>query len=553
MPLQAEEIRLIKIIKVFERPDWSAVEVTVVHQDLNHCPDYLAVSYAWDTPRGKTVIQANDEDITLIPITSNLYDFLCAQHRQLAGRMLWIDQICVNQHNLPERASQVRLMARIFENATETIIRLGKEDEDTSVAFECIQDLSAATEELDTMSAEWGSYPISKTLVEGPRRPLLDLLARSWFSRLWALQEAVLGAAPRFVCGTHSASWDEFSKAVYNAILTFHIDVAISIPVMNVLRKRRFKGQHISLFSLLVETWMFSCYDPRDKVYALLSMQSSLPQLQIDYTAKVEDVYVSVARALIKFTRSLEILGAVDSNDPWHGPQGAALPSWVPDWRGLSSENHFPEYYPFQACKDLVPRHTESISRILKVEGRIIDNVSKVEQPGDFERLTRFKENLPAARAYLEDLYDRIQHSGSTPPRLLLGQVVRTILAGHYGTYGRPLVLITEIEEEEIWTLLNSDGTDDSGGNDSHSMWLEVTKICRGRTILELDQRFVALGPPNTEPGDAICILHGSKLPVVLRRQDDKWRFIGQCYVDGVMFGEAVTWIEEDAETFELT
>jgi hypothetical protein len=83
-------------------------------------------------------------------------------------------------------------------------------------------------------------------------------------------------------------------------------------------------------------------------------------------------------------------------------------------------------------------------------------------------------------------------------------------------------------------------------------VWFQVTRTCHRRTILALEERTMALGPPNTEPGDVVCILHGSKLPIVLRCQGDKWRFIGQCYVDGIMFGEAVAWAEDEADSFEI-
>jgi hypothetical protein len=60
--------------------------------------------------------------------------------------------------------------------------------------------------------------------------------------------------------------------------------------------------------------------------------------------------------------------------------------------------------------------------------------------------------------------------------------------------------------------------------------------------------------------GSAIVVLHGCIVPVVLERVDEKdeegeggdWKVVGDCYVEGVMFGEAVHWDKRDARTFVL-
>jgi hypothetical protein len=55
------------------------------------------------------------------------------------------------------------------------------------------------------------------------------------------------------------------------------------------------------------------------------------------------------------------------------------------------------------------------------------------------------------------------------------------------------------------------------------------------------------LAPSETEANDVICILFGCSVPVVLRKQPkkgrkdpDRYKFIGECYVHGMMYGEAL-------------
>jgi hypothetical protein len=60
--------------------------------------------------------------------------------------------------------------------------------------------------------------------------------------------------------------------------------------------------------------------------------------------------------------------------------------------------------------------------------------------------------------------------------------------------------------------------------------------------------------------GSAIAVLHGCIVPIVLERDDGEeeevdggeWSVVGNCYVEGVMHGDAVSWEEEDARTFVL-
>jgi hypothetical protein len=55
------------------------------------------------------------------------------------------------------------------------------------------------------------------------------------------------------------------------------------------------------------------------------------------------------------------------------------------------------------------------------------------------------------------------------------------------------------------------------------------------------------------EKGDLITILHGSTTPVILRPYSDgTYLFITTCYFEDEMYGEAVTWEEEQADEFVL-
>jgi hypothetical protein len=50
------------------------------------------------------------------------------------------------------------------------------------------------------------------------------------------------------------------------------------------------------------------------------------------------------------------------------------------------------------------------------------------------------------------------------------------------------------------------------------------------------------MAPEISQAGDIVCILFGCSVPVVLRKTagETKFEFIGECFVDGYMSGEAV-------------
>jgi hypothetical protein len=57
-------------------------------------------------------------------------------------------------------------------------------------------------------------------------------------------------------------------------------------------------------------------------------------------------------------------------------------------------------------------------------------------------------------------------------------------------------------------------------------------------------------GLDGTRVGDIVCVMYGSDLPLVLRRVGNKgfYKLIGDCYVEGIMHGEALDMGLEERE-----
>jgi len=81
------------------------------------------------------------------------------------------------------------------------------------------------------------------------------------------------------------------------------------------------------------------------------------------------------------------------------------------------------------------------------------------------------------------------------------------------------------------------------------------TELCKGRRATVLMKHWIMLGPSQARQGDCIAVLNGSSISWVLLEHEDGCEYhgvVGQCFVDGVMYGEVVSWNEDEADNFVL-
>ena len=61
-----------------------------------------------------------------------------------------------------------------------------------------------------------------------------------------------------------------------------------------------------------------------------------------------------------------------------------------------------------------------------------------------------------------------------------------------------------------------------------------------GRRLVITEKGRFALASSLAERGDVICVLFGCSVPVILRRDKKHWKLVGECYLHGIMKGEAI-------------
>ena len=119
--------RQIRLLKLYPGTEVEDVECHLEHVSLAEKPEFTALSYVWgDLTDTRTILLHN----VPFPVTKNLHAAL----RSIRSRFpelstLWVDALCINQQDLPERSCQVHLMQFIYGQAKHTIVWFGPGNE----------------------------------------------------------------------------------------------------------------------------------------------------------------------------------------------------------------------------------------------------------------------------------------------------------------------------------------------------------------------------------------------------------------------------------------
>ncbi|CAI6099901.1 unnamed protein product [Clonostachys chloroleuca] len=329
---------------------------------LNKAPKFAALSYTWGSEGRTQKIQLKEKSLL---ITKNLESFLVEASRRVKlsaenspdqqgwnGDWLWVDSICINQSNDKEKSVQVAMMKDIYASAQIIISWLGELGEDSKLGVELILDFDYFREKRSPSSlSQFSQDAIPFDVWQAQRDRALQsvrcLMARSYWRRIWIVQEATTPNHSLVWCGAFTDSFESFTNTaefitrlslVNGLVGRLHdasTDALRALISLRILRKER--PDLMDLSFLLPYIQRFDSTDPRDKIFGLLSMVSSnITSLVPDYVAKADDIYVDLACQLIEKAGTLDIIG-------YCGFSGGFdyLPSWVPDWTATHGPTPF--------------------------------------------------------------------------------------------------------------------------------------------------------------------------------------------------------------------
>jgi hypothetical protein len=129
---------------------------------------YEALSYVWGGEEKPRSITIDDQELS---ITQNLHTALLRLRNRGIPRVVWVDAVCINQVDENEKEHQISVIPEVYAKASSVIVWLGEAYDNGDQALESIRRASKESVE-----------PLDIRLT---RRPILQLLDRPWFNRIW--------------------------------------------------------------------------------------------------------------------------------------------------------------------------------------------------------------------------------------------------------------------------------------------------------------------------------------------------------------------------------
>jgi Heterokaryon incompatibility protein (HET) len=544
----------------------------IFHADLRTGPKYDTISYAWGALHETETIFINND--SCLEITRNIWSALDVFRHKNIPMVLWADQLCIDQHNLEERRRQVALMQKIYSQARNTVIWLGQSDPTADAAFSFIEKVSKLNINQRTVwqvgvdivrfSEEivLAQHHELREFINRERqglRALSRLLRKPWFARMWCFQEVVVSKNLLYFCGMAGCTWKDLYKAVglcYEEPLPPIGWSSTSEALKS--RERHLLGQSDELLELLRRTSYCLCTDPRDKIYAVLNVQSRRNPIEIsaDYTRTIRDVYIDTTKQIITRTRSLAIFILRRENVKSDIP---GLPTWVPDFAAVGApfpvEHHSRSSFCASAHRPYISHGPDIIGQ-LYVRGNVVDRVLGLV----FESLsTSLSDDAFAVdKLYptmLEILRGRMtagkKHSTDIDP--VAEKLIRTLTADLGGHWDRKQqAVVDNVEIGSIIDALRTQRTTPGVLNPWLQRFRSETRRCTSRAWIALEKKTIGLGPKSARPGDLVAVFNGSTIPLIIRPKGYYFELVGQCFVDGMMYGEICTWPDEQSDTFFL-
>lgn len=305
--------------------------------DAENLIEYEALSYAWGDSQGGEIINVDGQ---VLQITRSLHGALQHLRGGNKDRILWADAICIDQTNIMERGHQVAQMGTIYSLARNAIVWLGSVSESATSLLSALGSLQKkvalrrfdqwqprddrwkqAWEELHGRDTSGGQF--HHQLIDG----LEELTRKSWFSRVWILQEVAKATSAQIHCSSGTIS------AKFLALAPWLLGYDISQQPQAVLdifpgpsRQWSWWAERRTLWDLPRRFQNCQATDPRDRVYALLGIASDMAEgaIQPDYSRSEHQVLRDTCNYLFGEERFDEL----------SGPQGIKdlqqdLPKWA--------------------------------------------------------------------------------------------------------------------------------------------------------------------------------------------------------------------------------
>ncbi|KAI0105054.1 heterokaryon incompatibility protein-domain-containing protein [Nemania sp. FL0031] len=567
-PITTRQIRVAEIYPgEFDDP----IAITLHHECFltddgteAHPMPYEALSYVWGSKENPARIIACADNSEL-EITRNLSSALKHLRYRDRSRFMWADALCIDQKNEVEKGPYVAMMGSIYRRAARVVAWLGEEENNSDEALSLLKWIGDRIEVdfhnhsmrpssffLGTSdTAEIAALADRDTLPpidEGMSISIHNLFCRPWFDRLWIRQEIYLAnqSSAIVACGNATLAWTTFRKAW--ACLLWK-PTRLTSPTDWHIRMNSIQGLLLQpngdFFQSLRAFFGYSqCEDPRDRIFAILSLDSRLQDLKVvpDYTSAVThmDVYQDITRRYLDRYGGLRTLSECEMLSKDTNP---STPTWVPDWSTgnpyLQTLNHASKYA--SACL-MGPISTIEANRLRVIAFPLgkIGNLHLHPLPPycKLESVQFMVRELAMALDLGRDYRSGGSSLEAYASTLVMGDMGESYV-NHLRPWSRNEVIAT------VSKIVSQSGNETLPVKLSpieYECLAFMSECLFNRVFLTTKTGYMGLAPQSTVAGDEVCVILGCKTPMVLRPTADGHchQVVGPCYVEGFDNGEAI-------------
>lgn len=432
---------------------------------------------------------------------------------------------------------------------------------------------------------------------------LLDIAMGSWIERTWIVQENVLNPDTFILRGHRTISWESVatmlmlfvvellplsllsrSRRKRNASLDCYIDsVCHSMEV----RSKKSDATRLTLGENLQWYDALDCSDLRDHIYSILALSNDVDELEIipNYSVSVQAVFIDVTVRMLTTYREIRHFHYVSLLDNLSDP---SYPSWSLTPRLLGRQHYLDSYlYAAHPIRSAVYEFNSAFTE-LTAKGCIFDHIS-FSSSGDFVQSSTFWNvpKLEEVRRLVNELasfafvLDNVGTTGKTISELLICLIVEKFRDDARHSVRRDPVhalwcyLLLAWEEiarnreklpEDKRKVLPSiesmiKAVAEVAGKQSESLTkaerelgkhIESQKITYGRSFAVTQQNRIINCTFKATVGDSIALLQGGRLPFLLRATGEKFQFVGDACVPGMMYGEAYAGLVPQKVDYEI-
>ncbi|KAG5656925.1 hypothetical protein KAF25_011094 [Fusarium avenaceum] len=569
----------IRLLELTQDENHQGICGHLVLSKLEDGASFAALSYVWGSASPEDpILKIDGFDLKIRQTLKHALEAIASGPEKM---FLWIDQICIDQENYAEREIQVALMAKIYRQAQRVICWLGLDDETTKIAFDSSTVL--AIDESEPVPWKESMQRLIKAgiirriddLVDPAKVPLpaLAYLAKkTWFGRLWIVQEVALASKLEFRCGRVTIDGELFFMAIMRISSSLQNPPAPLLlePFLHAVKLGQLRAQVASVNSCsyphlahTFSTW--DCTKVEDRLNALFGLafpyNSSSTWFQPRYNLSGPELFTKFAKEHTKENGNLDILhfsGCGDSErfsiDYIGGsamlelnPPADDIPSWVPDWRVqsrplvlLPDPGSGVNSY-FTATLSKADYFFDESEHKLHVRALLVDEIVACGYPY-YPSLCRdlqttehaiFERWYELAKSYLDsDTFERMFSS-----TLVMDARVTLTERG-----------ALNVEQHEISTLFRYwqrlmmnepvyyDPDEDLQLVEGSARYGYVAEeVCRNRAMFITKGGRLGLGSTHVCPGADIYLLHGLKTPFTVFETSQGHVLRGECYVNGLM------------------